>query len=430
MSNINSKRVIRGWVFFDWANSAYALVIMVAVFPAYFLAVTDDMLQIGPWQFSNSVVYAYSVSFSYLVVALMSPVLSGIADSHNSKMHFLKIFTYTGSIACLSLFFFTGGQGNYWLGLIASVIAAIGFAGSLVFYNAYLPEIVSRDRMDAVSAMGFSYGYIGSVILLILCLVLIQFNETFGLEKGLATRISFLSVGLWWMGFAQITFNRLPKGNRVPLERRLFSRGWKEIRHVFSQLRKQINIQSFLSAFFFYSMGVQTVIMLATAFAEKELSFGTSELILLVLILQLVAIGGAHLFALVSKKIGNKYSIVIMLIIWALICFIAYFVHSTNQFYILAFCVGLVMGGIQSISRSSYSKILPENETDTASYFSFYEILEKMGIVIGTASFGLIEQITGGMRNSILALGIFFLIGIFLIYRVNFAPSQGAAKTT
>ncbi len=424
MSNINSKRVIRGWVFFDWANSAYALVIMVAVFPAYFLAVTDDVLYFGSYGISNSVVYAYSVSISYLIVAMMSPVLSGIADSHNSKMHFLKIFTYTGSIACLSLFFFTGNGGDYWLGLIASVIAAIGFAGSLVFYNAYLPEIVSRDRMDAVSALGFSYGYIGSVILLIICLVLIQFHESFGIDKGLATRISFLSVGLWWMGFAQITFNRLPKGNKLALKRRLFSRGWEEIKMVFFQLRQQGNIKSFLTSFFFYSMGVQTVIMLATAFAEKELSFETSELILLVLILQLVAIVGAHLFAAISKRIGNKYSIIIMLVIWTLICFVAYFVQETLQFYILAFCVGLVMGGIQSISRSSYSKIIPNKGTDAASYFSFYEILEKMGIVIGTASFGLIEQLTGGMRNSILALGSFFLIGIILIYRVNFGPKS------
>lgn len=419
----NSKKLIRAWAFFDWANSAYALVIMVAIFPAYFLAVTDDFIRLGSTSVSNSVIYAFSISFSYLVVAIMSPILSGIADQTHTKRLFLKTFTYIGSFSCISLLFFTG-KGDVWFGLFASIIAAISFASSLVFYNAFLPEIVSEDQFDSVSAKGFAYGYFGSVILLVICLIIIQFHDFFLIEQGLATRISFLSVGLWWLGFAQISFRSLPSSQPLNLSSRIISSGWKEIKKIFIGLKNYKNIRFFLRSFFFYSMGVQTVIMLASSFAEKELDFETSEMILLILILQILAIVGAYIFAYVSKRKGNKLALLVMLGIWIGICLLAYFVDNSRQFYSIAMLVGLVMGGIQSISRSSYSKIIPETSSDTASYFSFYEVLEKMGIVIGSASFGLIEQLTGGMRNSILTLAIFFLIGAVLLLKVEFSEPE------
>lgn len=420
---LNSKRIINGWAFFDWANSAYALVIMVAIFPAYFLAVTSDEVPLGNTMVSNSVLYAYSISFAYMVIVFISPVLSGIADYSNSKKQFLKFFTYFGGICCLALFFFTGDE-NFWFGLITSVFAAIGFAGSLVFYNAYLPEIASEEHFDRVSAKGFSFGYIGSVLLLIINLAVIQFHSKLNIDQGLATRLSFLSVGLWWMGFAQITFRRLPKGGKLSINRSYIAKGYQELKQVWIFIKHKANIKRFLLSFFFYSMGVQTVILLASSFAEKELQFETTELILLILILQLVAIGGAYLFAWVSKKTTNKISIFIMLSIWVGICVTAYFVNTSEQFYLLAILVGMVMGGIQSISRSSYSKVIPKKTKDHASYFSFYEVLEKLGIVIGTASFGLIEHLSGGMRNSILVLAAFFLLGMLFMRKVDIVDSD------
>ena len=420
---MNSKRIINGWAFFDWANSAYALVIMVAIFPAYFLAVTSDQVPFGDTMVSNSVLYAYSISVAYLVIVFISPILSGIADYGNSKKQFLKVFTYFGSTCCLALFFFTGDE-NFWFGLITSVLAAIGFAGSLVFYNAYLPEIATEEHFDRVSAKGFAYGYFGSVLLLMINLVVIQFHDQLNIDQSLATRLSFLSVGLWWMGFSQISFRRLPKGEKLRINRNYLTKGYQELRKVWIFIKYKANIKRFLLSFFFYSMGVQTVLLLASSFAEKELQFETAELILLILILQLVAIAGAHIFAWVSKKTTNKFSIFTMLVIWVSICILAYFVHTSEQFYLLAVLVGMVMGGIQSISRSSYSKVIPEKTGDHASYFSFYEVLEKLGIVIGTASFGLIEQLSGGMRNSVLVLAAFFLIGMFFLRKVDIVDSN------
>ena len=392
---LNDKRIINAWAFFDWANSSYALTISVAIFPAY------------------------AISAAYLLLALVSPILSGIADYSGRKMLFLRFFTTVGALSCVSLFFFQGME-QLALGTIAFMLATIGFAGGLVFYNAYLPEIVTEDLYDRVSAKGFAYGYIGSVILLVLNLMVIMKPEWFGIhDSSLAVRLAFVMVGVWWLGFALIPFTRLPGGhNDKPMDRLLW-RGFEELRKVWQVVRQERNIKLFLFSFFCYSAGVQTVLFLASIFAEKELHFGTTELIGIILILQLVAIGGAWLFARVSEWRGNKFALVSMLLIWTSICFMAYYVENKSQFYFLAGGVGMVMGGIQSLSRSTYSKLIPEGAHDTASFFSFYDILEKLAIVLGTFSFGFIEQLTGGMRNSVLALGVFFLAGLALLLFVR-----------
>ncbi len=420
---LNDKRTINGWAIFDWANSSYALVISVAIFPIYFLKATEgyDIVLFGR-EISNSVVYAYSIAVAYIILTVLSPLLSGIADASGRKLVFMKFFTTLGSLACISMFFFVEDLSHGWIiGSIAFILATIGFSGGLVFYNSYLPEIATEDQYDRISAKGFAYGYIGSVILLILNLVVINFPEFFGIKDAyLPSRIAFIMVGLWWFGFAQITFRRLPKDTLIRTGNRIIWEGYREIRKVWQQLQKKKNIKRFLTAFFFYSAGVQTVLYLASIFAEKELNFGTSELIGIILLLQLVAIGGAYLFAYISKTKGNKYSLILMLVIWALICCAAYFVSKKIQFYFIAGAVGVVMGGIQAISRSSYSKLIPDDTEDTTSYFSFYDVLEKMAIVFGTFSFGFMEQWTGGMRNSVLVLGIFFILGIILLVSVNF----------
>lgn len=428
----NNRRTINGWAMFDWANSAFALVITVAIFPPYFLSVTNDIIYIGSLEISNSSLFAFAISAAYILIALVSPWLSGIADAGGRKMWFLKFFTTFGAIGCLSLLWFNG-MSTLWLGTIGFIMAMIGFAGGLVFYNSYLPDIATEDMYDRVSARGFAFGYVGSVLLLIINLMMILKPQVFGLpaEGTMPARISFTMVGLWWIGFSQISFRRLPKDQRRGSDKvsTMAKQGYQEIKKVWKDLKGQQEVKRFLYSFFCYSMGVQTILYLASVFAEKELAFAAEELIYVVLILQVVAIGGAYLFALISEYRGNVFSLASMLIIWIGICLFAYFVEGKTEFYYIAGAVGLVMGGIQSLSRSTYSKLLPEGTEDTTSYFSFYDVLEKVAIVSGTFLFGLAELITGNIRNSILVLGVFFLLSLVLLLRLKVQrPKRRVAK--
>jgi MFS transporter, UMF1 family len=421
---LNDRRTINGWALFDWANSAYALVISSAIFPAYYVSVTADQIPIGSYTLSNSALYAYAVSFAYVIIGILSPILSGIADASGRKKFFMKLFTTIGSLSCLSLFFFQGME-QIALGTAGFILATIGFTGGLVFYNSYLPEIASEDRYDRISARGFAMGYIGSVLLLVLNLAVILNYEALGLpSSGVATRLAFVSVGIWWLGFAQITFHRLPADRKGKFARHTLRKGFGELRKVWRQLQGMPNLKRFLMAFFFYSAGVQTILYMAATFAEKELRFETTNLILLILTLQLVAIVGAYFFARVSERFGNKLSLMTMLLIWMGICIAGYYTYSQQQFYVIAAFVGLVMGGIQSLSRSSYSKLVPVDTPDRTSFFSFYDILEKGAIVLGTFSWGAMEELTGGMRPAILTLIVFFFIGMNLLVRVRIQRTE------
>jgi len=423
---LNDRKVINGWAFFDWANSAFALVITAAIFPAYFVAVTDEYVSVLGLEMSNSSLYAYAISGAYLLIAIFSPLLSGIADYGGRRKFFLKFFTILGSISCLSLYFFEG-MAELALGTVSFMLAIIGFAGGLVFYNAFLPVIASEDQYDRVSARGFSYGYIGSVILLVVNIAMINFHERFGFaDSAAATRFSFLMVGLWWIGFALIPFKRLPSDARKKNTPDLLKKGTQELKKVWKAVKEQKNTKNFLFSFFCYSAGVQTVLFLAATFAEKELAFGTVELIGIILILQIVAIVGAVSFARLSEWKGNKVSLIVMLLIWTAICLVGYFVQAKGQFYAIAASVGLVMGGIQSLSRSTYSKLIPQETKDPTSYFSFYDVLEKVAIILGTFTFGFVEQLTGSMRMSLLVLGTFFIIGLLILLSVRIKPAVPA----
>ncbi len=416
---LNDKRTIHAWSFFDWANSSYALVIAVAIFPNYFIKMTDDFIPMLGMEISNSSIYAFSISLAYVVIAILLPVLSGIADYSGRRKYFLKLFTILGSLSCFILFFFQG-MPQLALALICFMLATIGFEGGKVFYNSYLPLISSSDRYDRVSARGFAYGYFGSVLLLIANLIIILNPHWFGIiNETLPVRLSFVMVALWWIGFALIPFKHLPADRRIKTQENLIKRGLGEIHKVWKEMRPQINLKRFLLSFFCYSAGVHTVIYLAATFAEKELAFATTDLILVILLLQIVGIAGAYLFAHLSKLRGNKFSIMSMLFIWVTICLMAYFVQDKLQFYVIAGLVGLVMGGIQAMSRSTYSKLIPKNEEDTTSYFSFFEVLEKVAIVFGTFSFGFLDQISGGMRNSVLLLALYFVLGMIVLTRVK-----------
>jgi UMF1 family MFS transporter len=422
-----SKKVINGWAMYDWANSAYSLIITSAIFPAYYTAIAPAQVHMFGKVFDRSALASYSISFSFLLIAFISPILSSIADYKGNKKAFMQFFTYVGSAACCSMFFFT--KDNISFGIIASVVASIGFCGSIVFYNAYLPEIAAEEDQDRISAKGFTMGYIGSVLLMIVCLAAIMMNDKMNLGWGAyPARLSFLAVGIWWAGFAQITFNRLP-ASKVPeqhAEYNIFTNGFHELKKVWYELKHHPNLSKFLRGFFFYNMGVQTVMYLATYFASDELKMESSQLIITVLIIQIVAILGATLFSKLSDKTNNIFTLCTLICIWILICYFASIVTTITQFYVIAFCVGMVMGGIQSMSRSTYSKLLPDTK-DTASFFSFYDVCDKMGTVIGTLSFGYVSEYLGGMRNSVLALMVFFIIGLVLLLFVKMKRNTSIA---
>ncbi|MFZ4751745.1 MAG: MFS transporter [Chitinophagaceae bacterium] len=429
MIQANKRQQIKAWTFYDWANSAYSLIITSAIFPAYYTQIVDEV-EIFGHQFQKSVVASFSISFSFLLIAFLSPILSSIADYQGNKKGFMKFFCYLGALSCMGMFFFVkkADGANVFYGLACSILASIGYCGSIVFYNAFLPEIADKNEQDTVSAKGFAMGYIGSVILMIVCLALMFLNASyawFETDLHIPERVSFLLVGVWWIGFAQIPFRVLKEEarHRNDYDGHILMKGFQELKKVWHELKSLPVLRLYLAAFFFFNMGVQTVMYMATYFAGDELKMEPVQLLLVVLIIQLVAIAGARLFAKISDQKGNLFSLSLLVIIWIGICISAYVVNSVNQFYVLAFAVGMVMGGIQSLSRSTYSKFLPDTP-DTASYFSFYDVCEKLGIVIGTASFGLIADGLGSMRLSALALSVYFAIGLLILFLMRKRHTQ------
>jgi UMF1 family MFS transporter len=423
-----SKKVVNGWAMYDWSNSVYNLVITSTIFPAYYEAVTGDgnentlidKIKIGNYEFSNTALYNYVLAIAFVIVAILSPILSSIADYRGNKKQFLRFFCTMGSLACASLYFF---DSNHIMGgLVSVIIACVGFWASLVFYNSYLPEIAAPEDRDRISAKGFMMGYIGSVLLQLICFVFVLKPELFGITVGKASQISFLLVGVWWIGFGWLSISKLPEGRGVKgvHSKNLITQGYKELHKVWIELKDLPVLKRFLFSFFFYNMGVQTVMLAATLYGKSELNIPTTNLILAILIIQIVAIPGAHLMAKLASKWGNFNTIMMAICIWIGGCIMGYYLprNAVVPFYTLAIVVGFVMGGIQSVSRSTYSKLMPETH-DTTSYFSFYDVTEKIAIVIGMFSFGFINEITGSQRNSVLALTIFFIIGLVLLYRTS-----------
>jgi len=426
----NNPKTINAWCMYDWAVSVYNLVITSAIFPIYFSKVAvnaqgGDIIHFFGFDVKNSVLYSYSLSFTFLLIAFTSPLLTSISDYSGRRKIFMRFFCFLGSFACMFLFFFETDTTD--LAIIMFVLAGIGYSGSFVFYNSYLPEIATEDHFDRISAKGYSMGYIGSVLLLIFNLLMIMKPEFFGgITTGLASRLSFLSVGIWWLGFAMYSFYYLPKDEILiaTKEKGWIFKGFKNLKTVLNDIVNYPNIKQFLIAFFFYNMGVQTVMLIATVFAEKELHLPTAALIGTVLILQIIAIAGAYLFARLSARFGNIISLSVMVVIWILICFGAYMVRNGFDFYLLAAVVGLVMGGIQSLSRATFAKLIPRNSHSNASYFSVFEAANSISIVLGTFAYGLIEAITGSPRNSVIVLGVFFAIGLMFLLKVHL-PKNG-----
>lgn len=422
------KKVINGWAVYDWANSVYNLVITTTIFPAYYVGITkagngngEHMVSFFGRQFINTSLLDYVLAVVFLLIAVSSPILSSIADYRQNKKVYLRFFCILGSLACCGLSFFTADSLEY--GVILFALAAVGYWGSLVFYNSYLPDIAAPEDQDRISAKGYALGYIGSVLLQVICFVIIVKPEWFGFDPDDTSlwnvRISFVLAGLWWFGFAQLALRVLPIPSKK--ERRekknVFTNGFKELGVVFRQLKDIPLLKRFLLAFFLYSMGVQTVMLVAAGFSKKEI-FPRDEdepkLLFTLILIQLVAIAGAMIMSRLSKRWGNINVLIGSIFVWIAICIWAFYVQTQFQFYLLASTVGLVMGGIQSMSRSTYSKFLPETK-DTTSFFSFYDVTEKIALVIGLFSFGFLEDITDNIRNSVLALLVFFLLGLLAL---------------
>ncbi|RZJ52062.1 MAG: MFS transporter [Flavobacterium sp.] len=433
------KKLLNAWAFYDWANSVYTLTIASAVFPIFYEALfseRDHYIDVFGMHLKNSALISFITAFAFLVVSFISPFLSGIADYVGNKKAFMKFFCYLGALSCMGLYWFD--LNNIYPGLLFYFLGLIGFWGSLVFYNSYLPDIAFPEQQDKISAKGYSLGYIGSVILLIINLAMIMKPKLFGItgtdgEAAMkAMRYSFVMVGVWWILFSQYTYYYLPKGSKETtqkLTKSVFFNGFKELKKVWALLKENIPLKRYLGGFFVYSMAVQTVMLVATYFGAQEIQWASKEestigLIICILLIQLVAVLGAVLTSRASDKWGNIPTLIVINIIWAVFCALAYFITLPMHFYAMATMAGLVMGGIQALSRSTYSKLLPETE-DTTSFFSFYDVAEKIGIVIGMCVYGIIDQVTGSPRAAIVILAIFFITAIFLLRRI---PKNATSK--
>ena len=418
------KKVLRAWAFYDWANSVYALVISTAIFPLYFGSLFEDSqyVEVFGINYKNTALIQHTSTLVFICLAILIPILSGIADHKKNKVSFLKFFCYLGSLSCIGLYFFT--IENIYIGLLFYFLALFSFWASLVFYNSYLPEIAFPHQQDKVSAEGYSYGYVGSVLLLLINLFMVLFPSIFGFEDTIEPmKISFVMVGLWWAGFSQYTFHYLPK-NQIQspkkdiLKKSILFGGFYELKNVWKLIKKQESIKKFLLAFFVFSCALQTIILIATYFGEQEIIWREGEkqigLIISTLLIQLIAILGAMYTAKLSEKIGNIQTLIFLNIFWFILCVGGYFIKYSYEFYVVAALVGLVMGGIQALSRSTYSKLIPATE-NTCSYFSFYQMCMILSISLGTFMSGIIDQLTGSLRNSIIIFAVIFIFGAMLL---------------
>ena len=420
-------KVLNAWAFYDWANSVYPLVISSAVFPIYYgsLFVDDLYVELLGFNFKNTALISFLTAFAFVVLSFITPLLSGIADYMGNKKNFLKFFCYSGSISCMGLYWFD--LSNIYFGLFFYFTALISFWASLVFYNSYLPDIAFKNQQDAISAKGYALVYFGSILLLIFNLAMVMYPETFGIigdnSESIAMRYSFVSVGIWWIIFSQYTFYFLPAPNKKrEIIKDVIWNGFKEIIDVWNELKKISLIKNYLIAFFIYSSALQTVLLIAAYFGEQEIIWPEGEktigLIVSILLIQLIAIFGAIFTSKLSEKFGNIFTLIILNLFWAFLCIGAYFINQPLEFYIAAGLVGLVMGGIQALSRSTFSKMIPKTE-NTTSYFSFFDVSQKVSIVFGMTLFAFLDQITGSMRTSILVFVVIFLIGAFLLKRIK-----------
>jgi MFS transporter, UMF1 family len=419
-----NRLAVFSWCMYDWANSAFATTVLAAVLPVYFASLVPEDGVTMRWAthaftVSGSALWGYAVSFSLLVSALSAPVLGALADFCRSKKKFLLAFTAWGSVFTCLLFFVESGQWLLCLGLF--MCANIGFAGSMPFYDGFLPEIAGPEEIDWVSAKGYALGYAGGGILLALHVLLITCHETFGIaERSLSIRISLGSVGIWWAVFALPMFLWVPEKGPVEEKPAGFSYGTFGFIRLFKTLKSfgsYKDLAWFLVAFLVYNDGIQTVIVMAAIFGKTALGLDATTLIGTLLMIQFIALPGALGFAKLAEKIQAKRAIVVSLALWIGIVAYAYFIDTALEFWILGGFVGLILGGSQAISRSLYGQLIPKDRP--AEFYGFFTISAKFASVAGPFLFALVSDISDNPRHAILSIGFFFVVGLILLGRVN-----------
>ncbi|MGP4082358.1 MFS transporter [Pseudalkalibacillus sp. R45] len=418
------KKEIYSWTMYDWANSAFATTIMAAVLPIFYYDVAAKNID----KTTATAYWGYSQSIAVLIVALLAPILGAIADHSNSKMKFLRFFAYMGILASILLAFV--GEGDYILASILLIAGTIGFSGGNVFYDGFLPEIASKDEIDRVSARGYAFGYIGGGLLLLINLMMIMNPSWFFIPNTLlATQISFASVGVWWFIFSIPMFRNIKevKHEQPQIKGAYVKIGFKRVLTTFKEIRQFKQLLLFLVAFWLFNDGISTIIKMATIYG-RDIGIGSNDLIAALLITQFVGIPFAFLFGYLAKRLQAKRALYIALWTYVVIVLLGYFMETAAHFYALAVMVGFVQGGAQALSRSIFGSMVPENRH--AEFYGFYGISAKFSAIFGPFVFGIVGQLTGSTRLGIVSLIIFFLVGIFILSRVDIDKGKKEAGYT
>lgn len=439
---INDRKEIFGWAMYDWANSAFSTTVGTVFLGPYIASLAaaaagaDGMARFLGIPIAPDSFLPYCISFSVGLQVLFLPILGAIADYSHLRKRMMQLFALTGAISTIFMFAVTGNL--WWLGGVLFIIANLAFGAAMVFYNAYLPDIASEEERDRVSSYGWAMGYLGGGILLALNLAFFIFSEDLGVPGDLAVRINLASAGIWWMGFAFITWARLrPRhaARKLPEGETYVSVGFKQLGHTFREIKHFPETLKYLLAYFLYNDGIQTVIAVSSTFAAAPISRGGIELdqdtlIAVILMIQFVAFGGALFWGRLAKWIGAKQSIIVALIIWAGVVIYAYGGlygdTRTSQFFILGVFIALVMGGSQAISRSLFAQMIPAGKE--AEFYSFYEVSERGTSWTGPLIFGLANQMFGSLRYGILALIFYFIAGLIVLPFVNVKKAMQDVK--
>lgn len=422
---MNDKRELRGWYFYDWANSAFYTTVITVFLGPYLTEITKAAadaegfvyplgIKVGAGSF-----FPYIVSLSVALQVFVLPVLGAFADYSHVKKQMLGFFAYLGSFATVCMYFVKDSR--YILGGILFLIANLSFGASIVIYNSFLNDIASEDKRDEVSSKGFALGYIGGGLLLGLNLVFFSRAESFGLTTGEAVRISLLSSGAWWGIFTLIPMALLKRRQAIrslPAGKSYWSIGFSQLWHTIKSLPRYPHTLLFLLGFLLYNDGIQTVIIMASTFGQEALGLEVSTLTTVVLMIQFIAFFGATLFNYIAKAVGTKRAIMISILVWTATVFYAYsFLQTKRDFFILGAIIGIVLGGSQALSRSLFSLMIPKGQE--AEYFSLYEVSDKGTSWMGPFLFGFVYQMTNNYRQAILSLAILFVLGLIILSIVN-----------
>jgi UMF1 family MFS transporter len=425
-ATIDDRREQIGWYFYDWANSAFSTTVVTVFLGPYLTSVAraaadaDGLIYPLGIPVAAGSFFPYMVSLSVLLQVFFLPILGAIADYSHAKKFLMGLFAYIGAFATMGMFFVVGDR--YLLGGALFLVANLAFGASVVFYHAFLPEIASPDRRDAVSSQGWAMGYLGGFILLLLNLLLFNSREALGVPTEMAVRINLASAGLWWGGFTLIpllALRRREAVKRLPPGQRYLTVGFTQLRHTFSQLRNYPQTLIFLAAYLLYNDGIQAVIALASVFGAEELGLDQGVLIPAILMVQLVAFFGALGFGALARRTGAKRAIMLSLLLWTAVVIYGYFMPAgvPAQFFLLAGVIAVVLGGSQALSRSVFSLMIPKGQE--AEYFSIYEIGERGTSWLAPLFFGLAYQFTGSYRIALVSLMIFFIAGLAILTQVN-----------